>query len=130
MLPSPERPSGRTWFSVPVCGIGAVSVPSKTYSILAAGRPVVAAIDAGTEVPRILAASGAGVAVAPDEPEPFVAALRELLDDRERAAAMGRAGRAWVTGAASPAAVAGDYENLVRTLRQAQRPRRSGTVRR
>ncbi len=110
--------------------LGAVSVPSKTYSILAAGRPVVAAIDAGTEVPRILAASGAGVAVAPDEPEPFVAALRELLDDRERAGTMGRAGRAWVTGAASPAAVAGDYENLVRTLRQARRPRRSGTVRR
>ena len=35
-------------------GLGAVSVPSKTYSILAAGRPVVAAIDPGTEVPRLL----------------------------------------------------------------------------
>ena len=50
-------------------GLGRVSVPSKTYSILAAGRPVVAAIDAGTEVPRILAASGAGIAVPPDDPD-------------------------------------------------------------
>jgi colanic acid biosynthesis glycosyl transferase WcaI len=32
-------------------GLGRVSVPSKTYSILAAGRPVVAAIDPHTEVP-------------------------------------------------------------------------------
>ncbi len=30
-------------------GLGRVSVPSKTYSVLAAGRPVLAAIDAGTE---------------------------------------------------------------------------------
>ena len=50
-------------------GLAAVSVPSKTYSILAAGRPVVAAIDPGTEIPRLLAASGGGVAVAPDDPD-------------------------------------------------------------
>ena len=49
-------------------GLAEVSVPSKTYSILAAGRPVLAAIDPGTEVPRLLAASGGGVAVEPDDP--------------------------------------------------------------
>ena len=54
-------------------GLGRVSVPSKTYSILAAGRPVLAAIDPGTEVPRMLAASGGGVAVAPDDPAAFTA---------------------------------------------------------
>jgi colanic acid biosynthesis glycosyl transferase WcaI len=97
-------------------GLGAVSVPSKTYSILAAGRPVVAAIDRGTEVPRLLAASGAGVAVPPDELDPFVAALAALVDDPERAAAMGRAGREWVKGIASPAAVAAAYEALITAL--------------
>ena len=97
-------------------GLGRVSVPSKTYSILAAGRPVVAAIDPGTEVPRILAASGAGSAVAPDDPDAFIAALRELLADPDAAAAMGRRGRAWVESAASPAAVAGAYEELFRDL--------------
>jgi colanic acid biosynthesis glycosyl transferase WcaI len=45
-------------------GLGRVSVPSKTYSILAAGRPVVASIDPDTAVPTILLeASGGGVAV-------------------------------------------------------------------
>ncbi len=93
-------------------GLGRVSVPSKTYSILAAARPVLAAIDAGTEVPRILDASGAGVAVAPDDPAAFVAALRDLLADPARLADMGRRGRSWVERAASPAAVGLAYEQL------------------
>lgn len=97
-------------------GLGRVSVPSKTYSILAAGRPVLAAIDAGTEVPRMLAASGGGVAVAPDDPVAFNAALASMLADLPAAAAMGAAGRDWVLGAASPAAVATAYEQLVRSL--------------
>ena len=97
-------------------GLGRVSVPSKTYSILAAGRPVLAAIDPGTEVPRIIAASGAGVAVPPDDPEAFAAALDGLLADPAAAARMGEAGREWVLGAASPQAVARAYEDLVRRL--------------
>jgi len=97
-------------------GLGRVSVPSKTYSILAAGRPILAAIDAGTEVPRMLRASGGGVAVAPDDPVAFQAALRELLAEPAAAAAMGAAGRAWVTGAASPQAVALAYEQLIRSI--------------
>lgn len=97
-------------------GLGRVSVPSKTYSILAAGRPVLAAIDPGTEVPRMLAASGGGVAVAPDDPVQFAAALAAMVADPEGTAAMGAAGRRWVLGAASPAAVAAAYEALVREL--------------
>ncbi len=104
-------------------GLGRVSVPSKTYSILAAGRPVVAAIDAGTEVPRILAAAGCGIAVAPDDAAAFIAALRELLDDPNRRETMGRDGRTWVERAASPAAVAAAYAALFRELRGPERIR-------
>jgi colanic acid biosynthesis glycosyl transferase WcaI len=97
-------------------GLGRVSVPSKTYSILAAGRPVLAAIDPGTEVPRMLAASGGGVVVPPDDLEAFCSALADLLADPAQAAAMGSAGRRWVEGAASPAAVGRAYEALIRSL--------------
>ena len=93
-------------------GLGNVSVPSKTYSILAAGRPVVAAIDPGTEVPRILVASKAGIAVPADDQNAFTSALRELVDNPTRRAEMGVAGRQWVESAASPAAVAAAYEAL------------------
>ncbi|MGI9029708.1 MAG: glycosyltransferase family 4 protein [Ilumatobacteraceae bacterium] len=97
-------------------GLGRVSVPSKTYSILAAGRPIVAAIDPGTEVPRLLAASGAGVAVEPDDADAFCVAVGELVDDPERAGAMGERGRRWVLGAASPGAVAEAYRRLISAL--------------
>jgi colanic acid biosynthesis glycosyl transferase WcaI len=97
-------------------GLGRVSVPSKTYSILAAGRPVLAAIDPGTEVPRIVEASGGGVCVPPDDPDAFVAAVGDLLADPQRRQEMGERGRAWVERAASPAAVGAAYETLVGSL--------------
>lgn len=98
-------------------GLGRVSVPSKTYSIMAAGRPVVAAIDAGTAVPVILADSGGGIAVDPDDPEAFVAAVRSLVEDPALGRAMGESGRDWVVREASPAAVGAAYARLIRTLR-------------
>ncbi len=97
-------------------GLGRVSVPSKTYSIMAAARPVVAAIDPGTAVPTLLAESGGGVAVAPDDPDAFVAAVDALLADPDGAREMGRRGRAWVEREASPAAVGDAYDHLVRRL--------------
>jgi colanic acid biosynthesis glycosyl transferase WcaI len=97
-------------------GLGAVSVPSKTYSILAAGRPVLAAIDADTEIPRILAASGAGLLVPPDDVVALTAAIRSLIDDAETLRQMGEAARKWVSEAASPAAVAQRYEELFTRL--------------
>jgi colanic acid biosynthesis glycosyl transferase WcaI len=97
-------------------GLGRVSVPSKTYSILAAGRPVLAAVDPGTEVPRLLDASGAGLVVPPDDPAAFVDGLRRLLAEPGWAAERGARGRAFVEGAASPAAVAEQYEQLILEL--------------
>ena len=97
-------------------GLGHVSVPSKTYSILAAGRPLLAAIDRDTEVPRIVAASGAGRVVDPDDPEAFVAAVGAMVADTDALRRMGAAGRGWVEQAASPRAVAEAYVELIRRL--------------
>ncbi len=100
------------------------SVPSKLYSILAAGRPILASVDAGTEVERTIERAGAGIAVPPDSPAEFCAALAELLDDRERSERMGASGRLFVERWASPAAVAESYENLFAELNDQRRLRR------
>ncbi len=97
-------------------GLGRVSVPSKTYSIMAAGRPVVAAIDPDTAVPKILAESGGGLAVAPDDASAFVGGLRRLLDDPDLRDRMGERGRAWVVREASPRAVGAAYDALLAGL--------------
>lgn len=97
-------------------GLGSVSVPSKTYSILAAARPVVAAIDAGTEVTRILGDAEAGIACPPDDPDAFVAAIVELVGDPTRAIAMGESGRRWVVRHVSSSVVADSYLELCDSL--------------
>jgi colanic acid biosynthesis glycosyl transferase WcaI len=97
-------------------GLARSSVPSKTYSILAAGRALLASVDAGTEVARVVEQAGCGVAVAPEDPVAFVAGLRGLLADADRRDAMGRAGRAFVERWASPQAVARAYATLFAEL--------------
>jgi colanic acid biosynthesis glycosyl transferase WcaI len=93
-------------------GLAWSSVPSKLYSILAAGRPVVASVDAGTEVARTGERAGAGLAVPPEDPDPFTKAIRRLVENPAEAAHMGDSGRRFVEGWASPAAVAEAYEAL------------------
>ena len=97
-------------------GLARSSVPSKIYSILAAGRPVVASVDPGTEVHRVIDEAGCGVAVAPENPDAFGAAVGALLDDPGRREAMGRRGRAYVEDCMTPSAVAGAYEELFAEL--------------
>ena len=93
-------------------GLASVSVPSKSYSILAAGRPMLAAIDLGTEIPNMLRQSGAGVAVEPDNSTAFIEALSQLVSRREQLHEMGSRGRTWVETHASPASVAAQYEAI------------------
>lgn len=97
-------------------GLGRSSVPSKAYSILAAGRPVVASVDEGSSVARLIADAGAGIVVPPEDPESFTKAVRRLLDDPDEASAMGLSGRRFVERWASPSSVAEAYEDLFATL--------------
>lgn len=105
-------------------GLAWSSVPSKLYSILAAGRPIVASVDAGTEVERTIDRARAGLAVPPNDSVAFRNAIAELLDDRDRAEQMGASGRVFVERWASPAAVAESYENLFVELIERRRTAR------
>lgn len=96
-------------------GLGRSSVPSKLYSILAAGRPVLASVDDGTEVVRVVESIDAGVAVAPEDSTAFTAAVQAMVDaDR---VAMGVRGRAFVDEWVSPTGVAAAYVDLFEELR-------------
>jgi colanic acid biosynthesis glycosyl transferase WcaI len=101
-------------------GLGKVSVPSKTYSIMASGRAVIAAIDAGTEVTRLIEGAQCGVAVPPDDPEALTNALRKMLDNPADLRQLGERARGFVEQVASPASVARHYVAVIESL-----PRRS-----
>ncbi|MGH2752437.1 MAG: glycosyltransferase family 4 protein [Actinomycetota bacterium] len=102
-------------------GLARSSVPSKTYSILAAGRPLVASVDSGSEVARMVARAGAGIAVPPEDSEAFTKAVRSLFERKNELDAMGAGGRAFVEQWASPAAVAQQYADLFDELNARKR---------
>jgi len=74
-------------------GLEGVVVPSKLYSILAAGRPVLVVAAANSDASRIVVESGCGLAADPDDPAAVAAAIRELRSDLPRLAEMGRRAR-------------------------------------
>lgn len=94
-------------------GLANVSVPSKTYSILAAGRCIVAAVDPGTEIDRLISRASAGVCVPPDDVERFCAAVQSLVDDPARVRAMSQAGRTHIERHPSARDVAQSYVRLI-----------------
>ena len=97
-------------------GLTRASVPSKTYSILAAGRPIVAAVDEGSEIAALVEGAGCGIACPPEDGGAFTRAVTRMVSAPEEARAMGLAGRAFVETWASPAAVAEAYEALFAEL--------------
>jgi len=74
-------------------GLEGVVVPSKLYSILAAGRPVLAVAPASTDAARIVTETGCGMSADPDDPAGVAAALIELRNDPAQLTQMGSRAR-------------------------------------
>ena len=74
-------------------GLAGLSVPSKTYGILAAGRPILFIGDPASDVARLVSEHGCGHALATGDAEGLTRAIRELADDPARTARMGRDAR-------------------------------------
>lgn len=92
-------------------GLARSSVPSKLYSILAAGRAVLASVDPESEVATVVSSQGAGIVVDPEDQTAFSSAVIELVDSADLAK-MGSQGRQFVLQWASPDAVARAYADL------------------
>lgn len=88
-----------------------IAFPSKLVTYLAAGRPVVASVNADGEVARVLRESGAGIAAPPDD---AAALLRAILDlraaDLEQ---LGGRARAYASARWSPQRVFGQLEECL-----------------
>jgi putative colanic acid biosynthesis glycosyltransferase WcaI len=69
--------------------------PSKVPALLAAGRPIVASLSAGSEVARVIEEAGAGVRVEAENPAALVDAVHRLRADPRRRRAMAADGRAY-----------------------------------
>lgn len=95
-------------------GHARTTTPSKIFSAMAAGKPVLACADADTDVARVLAVNSAGITVPPGDLNAFVDAIERLVNGRaeefERSAALEAATRH------SPGACAAAYDRLLRRV--------------
>jgi len=66
-----------------------LGVPSKTYNILSAGRPIVAILSKESEVARVIEDHDCGIRVDYDNPQALADAVKRLCSEPETAARMG-----------------------------------------
>lgn len=77
-------------------GVGTNSVPSKTWSIMSAERPVLACFDNDSDLCDIVRDTGCGVCVEPDDIDGLVNAIITLSKNSEENIKMGKKGREYI----------------------------------
>jgi glycosyltransferase involved in cell wall biosynthesis len=98
-----------------VPGMAGVSVPSRMYNVMAAGKPIIAMADPDSEIARVVRENDIGWVVEPGNWRELVQVLLEANRARDRLTAMGsRAHRVAVERYSRENAIAG-YEQLVAT---------------
>ena len=89
---------------------------------MAAGRPVIAIADPNSELAWVVAHTGCGWVVPPDDVAALTAAITTAYHERETLARRGRAGRAFVVAHHGRPAVTAQYDTLIRRLTDTTTP--------
>lgn len=70
-----------------------VSMPSRTYNILAVGKPVLALAEEDSEVAEVVREDNVGWIVPPNEPEKLLRTIKKIYEEREKIAGMEKSAR-------------------------------------
>lgn len=96
--------------------IEGMALPSKLTSYFASGRPVLAAVSAGSEAAREIRAAGGGIVVPPEAPHLLARAVLELRDDPSRAQGFGEKGLAYAAQYLGQRAAFPEFDRFLRFL--------------
>ncbi len=94
-------------------GKSQLSVPSKLYNFMAAGRPILGLAASGSEVAAVLGERGCGLAAPPDSPEAIVEAVRSLRRSPDLREACASNARRYVVEYFARDKVLKSYEDLL-----------------
>lgn len=100
-------------------GLGGSAMPSKTWSILSCGRPVLANFDEG-ELQMILTKNELGVFTKAGDLEGFVEAIRQLASESKKCAEMGARGRQFILDNLTKDAGTRKYAEVLRSVCEAR----------
>jgi len=93
-----------------------LSVPSKLYTFLAAGRPVLGLAAPDSEVARLLRENDCGVDAPPDDPAAIAAAVKALAQAPEKRRALGANARDYVVRGFAKDKILRSYDALLRSV--------------
>lgn len=74
-------------------GMWGTAMPSRTYNIMAAGKPVLALTEEESELARVIEEDGIGIFVEPGDADALAAAILDLYGSREELDKMGKRAR-------------------------------------
>lgn len=77
-------------------GFGGSGMPSKTWSIMSTGTPIIASFDEGSDLQRIIQGNRVGLFAKADDKEGLKTAIERLYQDHELARSLGRNGREYI----------------------------------
>jgi colanic acid biosynthesis glycosyl transferase WcaI len=92
-----------------------IAFPSKTVTLLAAARAVVAAVSGSSEIARILTDSTGGVVVEPENPDTLTAAILDLFDNPAKRSDIAENGRKYAFQNWEDSKLLSNLEFLLRT---------------
>ncbi len=94
-------------------GMAGTSVPCKIFGIMAAGRPVIAAVDPGSDAEELIHKANCGSVIGPEDPVALARAIRSLYENRKTAVKLGRNGRRYVEVVHSHDVTVDQYERML-----------------
>ena len=92
------------------------TVPSKIYTAMAAGRPVIASAEDNTETATLLRESKGGLCVPPESVATLSDEIRELRSNHEKRRLLGVNGRRWIELHYSREAIITAYDKMMRDI--------------
>jgi colanic acid biosynthesis glycosyl transferase WcaI len=96
------RPRGEQIIFLNACDVGLIALiegmkgtamPSRTYNIMAAGKPVIALAEEGSELAFVIAEDQIGSYVAPHRPDDLTATILKIYEDPAKLSLMGARAR-------------------------------------
>jgi len=97
-------------------GMAGISVPSRMYNVLAAGKPILAVCDETSELASVVREENIGWVIPPGRPDLIVSALREAKDNPDRLLEMSRRARRTAETKYTIGNVLPIYRNLIKGL--------------
>lgn len=97
-------------------GTAKTTIPSKIFTIMASGRPVLVAVDEDSDLVALVRAAVCGVTVPPDDATALETAIRRAYAERELYRLYGENGRRYVENHYSRQVVSRQYHDLFQAL--------------